>query len=62
MNFIGKNSIIKMRKIFLNAMLKLSYRYREIVRKPKRFLSVMTSMTKFTQRQNQLTSNGFGRS
>jgi len=44
----GKNLIVKNAEIFLNTMqkfhLKIIHRYREIVKNPKWFHSVMTSM------------------
>jgi len=53
---IDKNLLVKMRKIFLNTMLKnssiYSYRYREIVKNPNDFTPVMTSMTMFTRSQS----------
>jgi len=51
----GKN-FVKNVEIFLNTMQKISpensYRYLEIVKNPKWFHSVMTSMTIFTQSRN----------
>jgi len=51
-----RNSIVKMRKIFLSATqkfsLKIPYCYQEIVTIPKRFHSFMKSMTLFPQSQN----------
>jgi len=53
---IKGNSIVKSAESFpehnAKIHLKIPYRYREIVRKPKRFHPVMTSMTMFTSIQN----------
>jgi len=58
----NRNSTAKMRKKFFEDIAKISpenfYRYRDIG-KPKRFHSIMTSLTMFTSSQNRLTSYGF---
>jgi len=57
---IDGNSIVKNAKSCQNTLQKfcrkIPYRCREIIKKPKRFNSVMTSMTMFTQSHNPSNS------
>jgi len=55
----NRNFIVKMQKFFLNTTLKIPYRYREIVKKPNWFRSVMTSVTMFTRFKIHPASYGF---
>jgi len=59
---IGTNVIVNMRKIFLNTFEispENSFPLTKNRQKPNEFNSVMTSVTKFTQRQNPFNLYGF---